>query len=130
MRKSEERRGRFSQLAGRNREDSRFAEPASGARRTRDRQDFLAPGPSLPAMRDGSTRSHHAPVERWRRVPMNTPNPRRVLLVDLDGTLTNPAEGIVGSFRFALAVMGRPAPPEADLGWIIGPPLRRTFADM
>ena len=61
---------------------------------------------------------------------MNTPNPRRVLLVDLDGTLTNPAEGIVGSFRFALAVMGRPAPPEADLGWIIGPPLRRTFADM
>jgi phosphoglycolate phosphatase len=61
---------------------------------------------------------------------MNTPNPRRVLLVDLDGTLTDPAEGIVGSFRFALAAMGRPAQPQADLGWIIGPPLRQTFADM
>jgi phosphoglycolate phosphatase len=53
---------------------------------------------------------------------------RNVLLVDLDGTLTDPAEGIVGCFRFALAAMGRPAPPSADLGWIIGPPLRQSFA--
>ena len=35
---------------------------------------------------------------------------RTVLLVDLDGTLTDPAEGIVGSFRDALKAMGRPAP--------------------
>jgi phosphoglycolate phosphatase len=55
---------------------------------------------------------------------------RDVLLVDLDGTLTDPAAGIVGCFRFALAEMGRAAPPGADLTWIIGPPLRRSFAEM
>ncbi len=59
-----------------------------------------------------------------------TPISRRVLLVDLDGTLTDPAEGIVGCFRLALAALGRPAPPSADLRWIIGPPLRRSFAEM
>ena len=53
---------------------------------------------------------------------------RNVLLVDLDGTLTDPAEGIVGCFRFALEVMGCEPPPSADLAWIIGPPLRQSFA--
>jgi phosphoglycolate phosphatase len=61
---------------------------------------------------------------------MTEPNRRSALLVDLDGTLTDPAEGIVGCFRFALAQMGRPAPPDADLSWIIGPPLRQSFAKM
>jgi phosphoglycolate phosphatase len=55
---------------------------------------------------------------------------RTTLLVDLDGTLTDPAEGIVGSFRLALAAMGRSAPPDADLRWIIGPPLRQSFVSM
>lgn len=55
---------------------------------------------------------------------------RNVLLVDLDGTLTDPAEGIVRCFRLALAAMGRPAAPEADLRWIIGPPLRQSFASL
>jgi phosphoglycolate phosphatase len=54
---------------------------------------------------------------------------RSVLLVDLDGTLTDPVEGIVGSFRHALEAMGRPAPPAEELTWIIGPPLRRSFAE-
>jgi phosphoglycolate phosphatase len=54
---------------------------------------------------------------------------RNVLLVDLDGTLTDPAEGIVGCFRFALEALGRPAPAAADLTGIIGPPLRRSFAE-
>ena len=57
-----------------------------------------------------------------------SPTRRNVLLVDLDGTLTDPAEGIIGSFRDALEAMGCAAPPAADLGWIIGPPLRPTFA--
>ena len=65
-----------------------------------------------------------------KEAPLTTPIPRRVLLVDLDGTLTDPAEGIVGCFRLALASLGRPAPPSADLAWIIGPPLRRSFAKM
>ena len=54
--------------------------------------------------------------------------PRNVLLVDLDGTLTDPAEGIIGCFRFALGAMGRATPPSGGLGWIIGPPLRQSFA--
>ena len=59
---------------------------------------------------------------------LTSPSRRNVLLVDLDGTLTDPAEGIVGCFRFALGVMGRAAPPAGDLAWIIGPPLRQSFA--
>lgn len=55
---------------------------------------------------------------------------RSVLLVDLDGTLTDPAKGIVGCFRHALEMLGRPAPAEDDLHWIIGPPLRPLFAQM
>lgn len=49
------------------------------------------------------------------------------VLVDLDGTLVDPAPGIIGSFRHALTTLGHPAPPAQDLGWIIGPPLRRSF---
>ncbi len=44
---------------------------------------------------------------------MSAETTKSVLLVDLDGTLTDPAEGIVGSFRHALEAMGRPAPPAA-----------------
>ena len=60
---------------------------------------------------------------------MTISDPRSVLLVDLDGTLTDPAVGIVGCFRLALEAVGRAAPPAADLGWIIGPPLRGCFAE-
>jgi phosphoglycolate phosphatase len=61
---------------------------------------------------------------------MTMPNGRSALLIDLDGTLTDPAEGIVGCFRLALEAQGRNPPAAADLTWIIGPPLRRSFADM
>jgi phosphoglycolate phosphatase len=60
---------------------------------------------------------------------MTTLNRRSALLIDLDGTLTDPAEGIVGCFRLALESLGKAAPPAADLGWIIGPPLRGCFAE-
>jgi phosphoglycolate phosphatase len=47
------------------------------------------------------------------------------LLVDLDGTVTEPGRGIIGAFRHAVAAMtGREAPPHGELGWVIGPPLR------
>src|SRR5277367_4167210 len=62
--------------------------------------------------------------------PTAEPNRRSTLLVDLDGTLTDPAEGIVGCFRFALEALGRHAPPAAELTWIIGPPLRGSFSDV
>jgi phosphoglycolate phosphatase len=59
---------------------------------------------------------------------MTKPNRRSALLVDLDGTLTDPAVGIIGCFRLALEALGRSPPPAAELTWIIGPPLRGCFA--
>ena len=52
---------------------------------------------------------------------------RTVCLFDLDGTLTDPREGIVACFQHAFAVLDRPAPPEAELQQWIGPPLRESF---
>jgi phosphoglycolate phosphatase len=49
------------------------------------------------------------------------------LLVDLDGTITDPAPGMIGAFRFALERMGVTPPPKNDLHWIIGPPTRLSF---
>lgn len=49
------------------------------------------------------------------------------VLFDLDGTLTDPAPGIIGSFRRALVDLGHEPPPFEDLGWIIGPALRLSF---
>jgi phosphoglycolate phosphatase len=49
------------------------------------------------------------------------------VLFDLDGTLTDPAPGIIGSFRKALVDLGHEPPPFESLGWIIGPALRLSF---
>ena len=49
------------------------------------------------------------------------------MLFDLDGTLTDPAPGIIGSFRKALVDLGHEPPPFESLGWIIGPALRLSF---
>jgi len=52
---------------------------------------------------------------------------RGTLLLDLDGTLTDPRPGILGCVRFALERAGLAVPEEAALlGWI-GPPLLRSF---
>ena len=50
------------------------------------------------------------------------------VLFDLDGTLTDPVEGITGAFRHAVASVGHPADDEADLTWIIGPAVRDNLA--
>ncbi|WP_282607337.1 HAD family hydrolase [Pelagibius sp. Alg239-R121] len=50
-----------------------------------------------------------------------------VILFDLDGTLTDPFEGITRSVRFALEELGRSAPPAGELAWCIGPPLLQSF---
>jgi len=47
--------------------------------------------------------------------------------VDLDGTITDPKPGIIGSYRYALTELGLHAPPVDDLTWVIGPPLRHSF---
>lgn len=49
------------------------------------------------------------------------------VLFDLDGTLTDPAEGIFKSILEALSVLGITAPDEATLRRCIGPPLQRSF---
>ncbi len=49
------------------------------------------------------------------------------LLWDLDGTLTDPVEGITKSIQYALHEHGHPAPAAAELLWCIGPPLHRSF---
>jgi phosphoglycolate phosphatase len=49
---------------------------------------------------------------------------------DLDGTLTDPREGITGSIRYALARMGVEAPAGDDLTWCIGPPLLESLAEL
>ena len=54
----------------------------------------------------------------------------RALLFDLDGTLTDPRPGIVGSLRYALERMKRPSPSDDLLATFIGPPIRGTFAGL
>ncbi len=50
------------------------------------------------------------------------------ILLDLDGTLTDPFDGISRCIIHALENMGLPAPSTVELrGWV-GPPLRRSFA--
>jgi phosphoglycolate phosphatase len=50
------------------------------------------------------------------------------ILFDLDGTLTDPREGITRCIAHALEGMGREAPPLHELHFAIGPPLRASFA--
>jgi phosphoglycolate phosphatase len=52
------------------------------------------------------------------------------VLFDLDGTLTDPAEGIVGCIRHALESLEAPVPPASLLTRCIGPPLRESFAKL
>lgn len=52
----------------------------------------------------------------------------RVLLFDLDGTLTDPRPGIVRCMRYSLDKLGAPCPSDDVLASFIGPPLRGTFA--
>jgi len=49
------------------------------------------------------------------------------ILFDLDGTLTDPKEGITNSIKYALNKLGKPVPQTSDLLWCIGPPLKESF---
>ncbi|MEP3047647.1 MAG: HAD family hydrolase [Roseibium sp.] len=49
------------------------------------------------------------------------------LLFDLDGTLTDPFEGITKSIQHALRKMDALVPEAQDLRWCIGPPLWDSF---
>jgi phosphoglycolate phosphatase len=52
------------------------------------------------------------------------------LLFDLDGTLTDPYQGITKCISHALTVLGRVPQPQEKLKWCIGPPLRDSFATL
>ena len=54
---------------------------------------------------------------------------RQAVLFDLDGTLTDPAEGITRSVQYALRQMGRPVPDREALLPFIGPPLLDSFRE-
>jgi phosphoglycolate phosphatase len=52
------------------------------------------------------------------------------VLFDLDGTLTDPREGIVGCFKHALLSLGHKCPADAELARYIGPPLQESFGTL
>ena len=49
---------------------------------------------------------------------------------DLDGTLTDPFEGISRCIAYALAGLGYEKPPDAEMRRFIGPPLLDTFGEL
>ncbi|MCW8330756.1 HAD hydrolase-like protein [Photobacterium sp. SDRW27] len=52
------------------------------------------------------------------------------LVFDLDGTISDPKEGIVRSFNFALLENGFAPRSEAEIATYIGPPLDKTFIEL
>ena len=52
------------------------------------------------------------------------------LLIDLDGTLTDPKVGITTSARYGLAKVGHPIAEDENIDWIIGPPLKASLAKL
>jgi phosphoglycolate phosphatase len=50
------------------------------------------------------------------------------VLIDLDGTLVDPAAGIIASFQLGLRAVGATVLDARALHWIIGPPLRQSYA--
>lgn len=53
---------------------------------------------------------------------------KNVYLFDLDGTLTDPKEGITKSVHYALCKLGIESNPD-DLVCFIGPPLKQSFSE-
>ena len=55
----------------------------------------------------------------------------QLVIFDLDGTLTDSAQGIVSSFRHALGEIGVEIADDGDLaGRIVGPPMHHTLREM
>lgn len=54
---------------------------------------------------------------------------KKYILFDLDGTLTDPKEGITKCFQYALAHCGIDEPDLDKLEVVIGPPLRDSFVE-
>lgn len=66
---------------------------------------------------------HGATPRRHQSAPLH-------VLLDLDGTLVDPKQGIIRSIQYALQSIGVPVPPSEELHWVIGPPLRTSFSKL
>ncbi len=51
------------------------------------------------------------------------------IFFDLDGTITDSAEGIVGTVKFMLSEL-KIAIPEEDLSWVVGPPFEESVTKL
>jgi len=56
-----------------------------------------------------------------------TATPRPLVLLDLDGTLTDSAPGILAGIRHAYGALGLPVPDDAALRSFVGPPITDSF---
>ena len=54
----------------------------------------------------------------------------KTLLLDLDGTLTDPKIGITTCILYGLAQVGHPIDEHTDLDWCIGPPLKASLEQL
>jgi phosphoglycolate phosphatase-like HAD superfamily hydrolase len=54
----------------------------------------------------------------------------QLVIFDLDGTLTDSAQGIVASFRHALSTVGAVVPDGDLAAMIVGPPMHHTLQEM
>lgn len=52
----------------------------------------------------------------------------KTILFDLDGTIIDPKSGIVNSYSAALEQLGHGDKIDENMNWVIGPPLRKSFA--
>lgn len=52
------------------------------------------------------------------------------ILIDLDGTLSDPKVGITTSARYGLNKVGHPIADSENIDWIIGPPLKASLAKL
>lgn len=52
---------------------------------------------------------------------------QKVILFDLDGTLTDSAPGVIASVRHSMDAIGRQKQAEGDLTFLVGPPLMDSF---
>jgi phosphoglycolate phosphatase len=55
---------------------------------------------------------------------------KQILFWDLDGTITDPKRGIIGSYQKLLEELCVPVPSEDQLLWVIGPPLRECIKQL
>ncbi len=55
---------------------------------------------------------------------------KQLLLFDLDGTLTDPSDGIFNCIRYAFECLDTPAPTDEQLRTWVGPPLLDSFASV